>query len=133
MDLNEYAITNNMSSREIAKIVQPCYPGLDRPLLSKARNPQRYGIRLVESAEKLLMDARPETPQKPRRADGHRYKRAIRCRVSQRKYDRVHRALKRSGYETIQSGMDALTDYYLKHPEILDKVRAAEGTVPVTL
>ena len=44
MDLNELANLNNISCKKISDIVRPYYSGLDRPLITKVCNPQKYGI-----------------------------------------------------------------------------------------
>lgn len=119
MDLNEYANAKDMSSTDIAAILKPTYHGIDRPFISKLRNPARYGARLVRRAEQILQVACPEKPYKPRRADGHRLGYKLSHRVTPEKYEGVHGAIKRRGYETIQDAYDVLTDVFLKNPEIL--------------
>ena len=119
MDINEYMTANKKHDKDIVAVLRPHYPGVDRPLVVKVRNPDKYGIRFINDAEVRIMGHILETPLKPVRRDTHRLRSCLRCRVSGRKLDRVHMALKRCGYETIQSYMELVTDYALEHEEAI--------------
>jgi hypothetical protein len=123
MDLNNFAEVNNISSKDIAAALKPIYHGIDRSLVSKLRNPARYGAKLIRHAETVLRNTCAVKPYKPRRGDRHRLQYKLSCRVSETKYGGVHTAITRRGYETIQEAMDKLTDYFLQHPEILPERR----------
>ena len=123
MDLNNFAEVNNISSKDIAAALKPIYHGIDRSLVSKLRNPARYGIRLIRHAEIVLIEACAVKPYKPRRGDRHRLQYKLSCRVSEAKFEGVHTAITRRGYETMQDALDVLTDYFLEHPEILPERR----------
>jgi hypothetical protein len=109
-----------MTDNEIITTVHAEYPGYDKYLHSKVNHPAKYGVCRIPEAEKLLSDT---TPCAPRREDKHRAKCSARCRMSKTKLGRLQQAFKRSGYTTIQSGMEALTNYYLDNPDMLKEQR----------
>lgn len=48
----------NLSYDEMVEAVRPVYPGLDKPLLSKAMNTEKYGVTLtLKAAEAILAKA----------------------------------------------------------------------------
>lgn len=121
MDLNNFAEVNNISSKDIAAALKPIYHGIDRSLVSKLRNPARYGVRLVRHAETVLQDICAVKPYKPRSGDRHRLRHNLSCRVSEAKLEGVHTAIKRfrfpSSSPTVQMFMDYATDFALENPE----------------
>ena len=119
MDLNNFAEVNNISSKDIAAALKPIYHGIDRSLVSKLRNPARYGAKLIRHAETVLQDTCAVKPYKPHSGDRHLLRHKLSCRVSASKFEGVHTAITRRGYETMQDALDVLTDYFLEHQEIL--------------
>ena len=113
MDINEVMITNGIRAKDIVDIVKQVYPKYDKSLQSKVERPDAYGIKLLGSAEKLVMDTLATKPHAPRRADKHRLSHSARCRISKTKLGRLQQAFKRDGYDTVQSGMTWLIDNYL--------------------
>lgn len=107
------------SNKAIIEIVHSKYPGYDKYLHSKVNNPEKYGVRRIDEAEKLIEDTFIQKPQKPVRADKHRIRYSVRMRTTKAKKTRLQQAFKRYGYTTEQSGMEKLTDYFLEHQEIL--------------
>jgi hypothetical protein len=121
MDLNEFVERNKKNNKDIAAALKPHYHGIDRSLVSKLRNPARYGIRLIRHAEIVLIEACAVKPYKPRRGDRHRLQYKLSCRVSETKYGGVHTAITRfrfpSASPTVQTFMDYATDFALENPE----------------
>jgi hypothetical protein len=119
MDINEFSAESGMHDKDIVSLLHDEYPGYDKHLHSKVKKPEKYGVRLLEDAENLLKGHASETPQKARRASRGRYRYYIRYHVTESKREWLQQCFTRLGYDTMQSGIDALTDAFLKHPEIL--------------
>lgn len=47
----------NLSYDEMVEAVRPVYPGLDKPLLSKAMNTEKYGVTLTQTAAEAILSA----------------------------------------------------------------------------
>lgn len=47
----------NLSYDEMVEAVRPVYPGMDKPLLSKAMNTGKYGVALTIRAVNIILDA----------------------------------------------------------------------------
>ena len=47
----------NLSYDEMVEVVRPVYPGMDKPLLSKAMNTEKYGVTLTQTAAEAILSA----------------------------------------------------------------------------
>lgn len=110
---------------DFVKVLKPTFPGVDRSLVVKVRNPERYGVDWITAAKVLISGHTSKTPQKPRYGDSHRLRHSIRCRVSERKLEGVHIALNRFKFPscspTVQTFVDLATDYVLEHQDEFQK------------
>lgn len=93
--------------------IREYYPGMDKPLLSKVENPDKYGIRLTNGAEQALEDAFATTAVKARKPEKRRKPMRIQCRLSKRQYERLQQALNAHGYDTMQKGIEAIISEWL--------------------
>jgi len=71
-----------MKDIDIVRAIKADFPGFDKPLLSKTRRPEKYGIRLLQRAEKAVADlCGVEYVPAPRKTDNRKYKDCLKCRV----------------------------------------------------
>lgn len=99
-----------MQDKEVVALIKAEYPKYDKYLHSKVKKPLEYGIRLLEEAEKLITTTEP---QKPHRADRHRIRCKVSCRLKERKKKRLQLALKKHGYFNMQDGLNYIIDLFL--------------------
>lgn len=52
--LKDFFARSGMKLNDAVDILRSAYPGMDKPLLSKAENPKKYGITLTTEAKSLL-------------------------------------------------------------------------------
>lgn len=114
LDVKAFREARGVTAKQCADVVREQYPGYDKHLHSKVEHPDRYGIRLVLSAEQALEDAFAATTQKPRKKDNRRLKAKIQCRMSESKFERLQRAFRRDGYATMQEGISYIINLYLE-------------------
>lgn len=112
--VKQFREERDVSQIAAANVIKEIHPGMDKHLLSKVENPDKYGIRLTNSAERALEDAFPTTVIKARRADRHRNKKKVQCRMSERLYERLQRALNKAGYNTMQDGLEFIINSWLE-------------------
>lgn len=111
--VKQFREERGISQPEAARAIRDFYPGMDKPLLSKVENPDKYGIRLVNGAEQALIDAFATTAVNVRKPDKRRKPKRIQCRMSQAQYERLQRALNAAGYDTMQDGIEAIINEWL--------------------
>ena len=104
---------HDISQNEAAKIIKEVHPGMDKHLLSKVENPDKYGVRLTNSAEQVLEDAFTTTAAKACTPEKRRKPMRIQCRLSKRQYERLQQALNAHGYDTMQKGIEAIISEWL--------------------
>ncbi len=104
---------HGISQRDAVNVIREQYPGMDKHLLSKVENPEKYGVRLVNGAEQALEDAFATTAVKPRKPDKRRKPKRVQCRMSERLYNRLQQALNKAGYDTMQDGLEAIINEWL--------------------
>jgi len=107
-----------MTLKEQAKAMREAgFTGFDKPLASKIQKPDKYGIRLVQTAQKLLSDKGALSAAKPR-------KRKYPCRVeiglTKRDFALLQQAIKQSPYTTKQSFLLVILEN-----EVFAKIKAA--------
>ncbi len=121
LDVKAFREARGVTAKQCADVVREQYPGYDKHLHSKVEHPDRYGIRLVLSAEQALEDAFSATSPEPRKRDNRRLKAKIQCRMTESKFERLQRAFRHDGYATMQEGISHLIDKFLedkKHDEM---------------
>ena len=106
-----------IKGHQLVDIMRERFPKYDKHLHSKVERPQEYGIRLVSQAERLLQEAFAKTDPTAGKPDRRRLPSKVQCRMTKRKYERLQRALKRNGYDTIQAGLAYIIDRFLDQTE----------------
>lgn len=104
---------------ELADILKEIHPNIDKALLSKCENPEKYGVKLdYETFKHLYQTADPEGWEKYKRhTDGHRLRKSIRIRMSEETFDRLHRLMEEDGYVSFQEwGTVQIFRYISDHP-----------------
>jgi len=101
MDVKAYAAERGLMGKDLIAVVRTRYRGYGKSEHSKVAHPDKYGIRLLDSAEKLIIDAFDGTAPAPRRAENRRNPCRVQCRLSKTQYEQLQLALTRSG-ETMQ-------------------------------
>ena len=90
------------------------YPGFDKPLWSRCRHPEKYGVRLTAEADKMLAQKGVKIPRK--RAD--RRSKAKSKRITFRASDEIFAALQCkaeiTGEGTMQELMERAVKAYLE-------------------
>ena len=114
IDLKSFREERNVAACDIVAVMREQYPGYDKTLQSKVERPDRYGIRLVNDAERLINEAFAKTAQEARRRDNRRLKARIQCRMTKTELERLQHALNADGYDTIQAGLTAIIKKYLE-------------------
>lgn len=113
LNVKTFRAERGISQPDAVRVIREIHPGMDKHLLSKVENPDRYGVRLTNSAEQALEDAFTTTACKPRKPEARRKPMRIQCRMSKAQYERLQQALNRAGYDTIQRGIEAIISEWL--------------------
>lgn len=113
LQVKDFREQHGISQRDAVNVIKEQYPGMDKHLLSKVENPDKYGVRLVNGAEQALEDAFATTALKPRRPDKRRKPMRVSCRMSKTQYERLQQALNKAGYSTFQDGITAIITEWL--------------------
>lgn len=102
---------------QVVRVVRERYPKYDKYLNSKVERPEKYGVRLVNDAERILETAFQKTASAPRKPDRRRLPRRIQCRLSRAHFERLQQAFNVAGFDTIQSGLQYLVINFLNEGE----------------
>jgi len=113
LNVKEFRTERGLTSTQVVAVMREQYPGYDKYLNSKVENPEKYGVRIVNDAERLLEEAFAKTVPEARKRDTRRLPQRIQCRLSKTDYARLQQALKREGFDTVQAGVSALIARYL--------------------
>lgn len=114
IQMKEFRESRKLSPREIVEVVQEDAPRFDRYLLSKCEHPEKYGIRLLNEIEQNLAEAFPPTAPEARKPDRRKNPCRLYCRVGKPVYERLQRALRADGFETVQAGLNYIIGKYLE-------------------
>lgn len=89
--LRRLHFSHNISGADMVRTVQIIAPKFGKSELSKAENPESYGIEISADALKALwlMHAPEEYARMKKRRDGHKLAHRLSCRVEDTLYDRV--------------------------------------------
>lgn len=114
IQMKEFRESRKLSPREIVEVVQEDAPRFDRYLLSKCEHPEKYGIRLLNEIEQNLAEAFPLTVPEARKPERRKNPCRLYCRVGKPVYERLQRALRADGFETVQAGLNYIIGKYLE-------------------
>jgi hypothetical protein len=111
MDVKAFAAERGLMGKDLISVVRTRYRGYGKSEHSKVANPEKYGIRLLESAEQLIKDTYGTSA--PRRAENRRNPCRVQCRLSRHEYARLQLACVRSGHETMQEFLSQIITNHL--------------------
>ena len=114
LDVKNFREERGVTAKQMVDVIREQYPKYDIRLHIKVERPEEYGVRLVNDAERLLEEAFAHTAPRPRRPDRRRLPKRIQCRLSTTHYERLQKAFREEGFETIQQGLQHLILRYLK-------------------
>lgn len=125
MDVRAFQERTGTRPKEIVKVLRERYPKYDKSLHSKVCSPEKYGVRLLEEAERLLWDefgtdpeCSPQTEQgNAVKRDKRRLPRRIYARLTESEYAALQQAIKASGCLTAQEYLRKLIRKDLKRRE----------------
>lgn len=100
--------------KEIVSALREEYPKYDKFLHSKVCQPEKYAIKLVHRAERILKSRFKMCPATAVKADKHSRVHRITYRPENSQYEALQRAKTEDGYHSWQELYQALTDSYLK-------------------
>lgn len=95
---------------EAVAVLQEQYPGFDKPLWSKCRHPEKYGIRLTSNADKMLAEKGVKIPRK--RADKRSKEKSK--RITFRASEEIFEALQCKAESTAEGTMQELMERAVK-------------------
>lgn len=113
-DINKFIAEHGLQNKDVVPVLKDEFSKMDKFLFSKVCHPELYGVRLVEGGENLLTHIFSTKPPAARRADKHRVRYSVRCRITKAQKTRLQQAFKRDGYKTIQNGMSTIIEYYIR-------------------
>lgn len=122
-ELKELQDGLNLSMDEVVDTVRTLYPKFDKPLLSKCKATEKYGVILAQDAMDRLYDRflpkeepqKPDAPAKPKTRHGqHRLNCRISCRLPDTDYQRLQERIRADGFSTMQDWLADIVCDYLK-------------------
>ena len=113
LQLKDFCSERGITGAQVVQVMREQYAGYDKYLHSKVCQPDKYGVRLVNDAERLLEDAFAKTAPDGRRRDCRRLPTRVQCRLSKTDYERLQQALRRDGFDTVQAGLAHIINMYI--------------------
>lgn len=122
-ELKELQDGLGLSMIDIVGTVRELYPKFDKPLLSKCKATEKYGVILAQDAMDRLYDRflpMQELPAKPKPRSGkHRLNCRVSCRLPDGDYQQLQERIKAEGFTTMQDWLSTQIQSYLKGGEPL--------------
>lgn len=98
---------------EAVSVLKEKYPGFDKPLWSKCRHPERYGVRLTDAAFKHIEKNAPEILAKKRDKRSKAKSNRITFRTSEAIFGALQREIGSGGANTMQDVIEQAVMQYL--------------------
>ena len=121
MDIRAYRTSKGKTTREVVQAMQLHFPKYSGPVNTAVENPDRYGVRLTEQAESLLVEAfgaaTPCEPEKRPRSDRHKLKGRLSVRTTKALEKRFRKAIQARGYRSTQEALTAIVIAWLEQEE----------------
>lgn len=125
MDVRAFQEGIGIRPKELIGVLREKYPKYDKSLHSKVCSPEKYGVRLVEAAEKALTErcGKPSgmkvqnEPENAVKRDKRRLPCRIYARLTESEYAALQQAIKASGCLTAQEYLRKLIKKDLKRRE----------------
>lgn len=116
-DLSTVMRLKGISHRSMVNLMQTEFKGFDSPLLSKVRNPQKYGVVLHPKGYELL-EAIPA-----RRKDNRKLKMRVYGRLTEEEYRKLLIYLEKDGYKSVQDFIrDKVQEYLVIAQTVLGRI-----------
>jgi len=116
MDIKQFVEDNQLQDKDVVSVVKDQFSGYDKTIHSKVKKPDKYGITLIDTAEKLIRaqfeDGMLQATE-AKKKDRHRLPCSMRCRMSKRLKRRLQQRYKADGFKTDQQFLDSLINRYL--------------------
>lgn len=112
-DYGKYRAALSLSNNDIISAVQGNFPGFSKIQCSMINNPERYGVRLTDDAERVLankfgyadgLSIKQKKKREVKRAKTHR----LSVRLDEAGYDRVKNKMQQKGSESVQSFLEEI-------------------------
>jgi hypothetical protein len=113
LDVKVFREECGVKAEDVVRTLREQYPGYDKYLNSKVEQPEKYGVRLVNDAERLLAESFQKTAQETRKPDRRRLPCRVQFRLSRGEFGRLQLAFRNAGYKTMQEGMKDMISRYL--------------------
>lgn len=98
---------------EAVAVLKEKYHGFDKPLWSRCRHPEKYGVRLTAEAEKVLAENGVEIKRKRRDARSKAKSNRITFRTSSAIFDALQRKAMSDGNARMQDAVEKAVLMYL--------------------
>ncbi len=116
-DLSTVMRLKGISHRSMVNLMQTEFKGFDSPLLSKVRNPQKYGVVLHPRGYELL-EALPA-----KRKDNRKLKMRVYGRLTEEEYRKLLIYLEKDGYKSVQDFIrDKVQEYLVIAQTVLGRI-----------
>lgn len=99
---------------EAVEVLKERFPGFDKPLLSRCRYPEKYGVRLTADAEKMLTEKGVEIPRRKRDKRSKGKSSRITFRTSETTFAALQSTLDAERNETMQDAVEKAVRAYLE-------------------
>lgn len=125
MDVKHFRVSGGLTVRQMVAELRKEYPGYSKITHCMVENPGRYGVKLVPNAEERLADAFPASV---RRADRHRNRHRLYCRLSELRYEEVKQAIEDDGrFSSVQAWLEWWISVYLRNKKAASSVTSTES------
>ncbi len=99
---------------EAVAVLKEKYDGFDKPLWSRCRHPEKYGVRLTAEAEKVLAKNGVEIKRKRRDIRSKAKSNRITFRTSEAIFEALQRKAEKDGSVGMQEAMERAVAMYLE-------------------
>ena len=104
---------------EVVAVLKQKYPGFDKPLWSKCRHPDKYGIELSKEAKKAIAEIAPQISPKKRDARSKGRSNRLTCRTSSGVFTALQRTVEAHDGWTVQDVLERALIKYLEDENVL--------------
>lgn len=104
---------------EAVAVLKQKYPGFDKPLWSKCRHPEKYGVTLTQEAKKAIAEIAPQISLKKRDARSKGRSNRLTCRTSNGVFSALQRTIEAHDGWTVQDVVEKALIKYLEDENVL--------------
>lgn len=111
--LIDLCLSCSLPAADVVEAVKAVHPKFDKPLLSKCKHPEDYGIAPLPSTIKAARALAPDWKPNSRSGDRHRLTCSIRCRLETGIYQKLLAQIHQDGFNTVQAWLTAQVLAYI--------------------